>query len=158
MKRVSCLAVAFVLLGLMLPIKVQGALDVPGKSALLMDVATGTVLFEQNAHEPLPPASVTKVMTMLLIMEAIDDGRICWEDTVTASETAAGKGGSQIFLKAGENDAAVAINDLVILGNRQISANCGDLAIFHGQVSLKHTLRGDQRAVFQNRHSKITFQ
>ena len=110
MKRVSCLAVVLVLLGLMLPMKVQGALDVPGKSALLMDVATGTVLFEQNAHEPLPPASVTKVMTMLLIMEAIDDGRICWEDTVTASETAAGKGGSQIFLKAGET---MTVSDMV---------------------------------------------
>ena len=110
MKRVSCLAVVLVLLGLMLPMKVQGALDVPGKSALLMDVATGTVLFEQNAHEPLPPASVTKVMTMLLIMEAIDDGRIHWEDTVTASETAAAKGGSQIFLKAGET---MTVSDMV---------------------------------------------
>ena len=110
MKRVSCLAVVLVLLGLMLPMKVRGALDVPGKSALLMDVATGTVLFEQNAHEPLPPASVTKVMTMLLIMEAIDDGRIRWEDTVTASETAAAKGGSQIFLKAGET---MTVSDMV---------------------------------------------
>ena len=77
-------------------------LDVAGKSAVLMDVATGQVLYEKNAHEPLPPASVTKVMTMLLIMEAIDTGKIGWNDTVTASETAAAKGGSQIYLKAGE--------------------------------------------------------
>ena len=77
-------------------------LEVAGKSALLMDMATGTVLYEQNAHEKLPPASVTKVMTMLLIMEAIDSGKISWDDTVTVSESAAAKGGSQIYLKVGE--------------------------------------------------------
>lgn len=86
-----------------LPLQARAAdLDVPAKSALLMDVATGTVLYEQDAHTALAPASVTKVMTMLLIMEAIDQGRIGWDDTVTASEEAAGKGGSQIYLKAGE--------------------------------------------------------
>jgi len=77
-------------------------LELPAKGAVLMDAATGTVLYEQNSHDPLPLASVTKIMTMLLIMEAIDDGRIGYEDTVTASETAAAKGGSQIYLKAGE--------------------------------------------------------
>ena len=77
-------------------------LDLAGKSALLMDVNTGTVLYESNSHEKLAPASVTKIMTMLLIMEAVDSGKIAMEDMVTASETAAAKGGSQIFLKAGE--------------------------------------------------------
>ena len=77
-------------------------LSAGGKSALLMDMATGTVLYEHNAHEPLAPASVTKVMTMLLIMEAIDSGKIGWEDMVTASEAAAAKGGSQVYLKVGE--------------------------------------------------------
>lgn len=76
--------------------------DVASKSALLMDAATGTILCEKNAHEKLAPASVTKVMTMLLIMEAIDSGKINWNDTVTTSETAAAKGGSQIYLKVGE--------------------------------------------------------
>ena len=85
-------------------------MDVPAKSALLMDAATGTVIYEQNAHEKLAPASVTKVMTMLLIMEAIDDGRIGWDDTVTASETAAAKGGSQIYLKVGET---MSVSDMV---------------------------------------------
>ena len=102
MKRVGCIGVVLALLLLLVPSRAQAALEVPGKSALLMDVATGTVLYEKNAHEPLPPASVTKVMTLLLIMEAIDDGRLQWSDLVTASETAAGKGGSQIFLKVGE--------------------------------------------------------
>ena len=85
-------------------------LEVAGKSALLMDAATGTVLYEKNAHEPLAPASVTKVMTMLLIMEAIDSGKIGWNDTVTASDTAAAKGGSQIYLKAGET---MSVSDMV---------------------------------------------
>ena len=80
------------------------------KSALLMDAATGTILHESNSHEELAPASVTKVMTLLLIMEAIDSGRIRWEDTVTASESAAAKGGSQVYLKAGET---MTVSDMV---------------------------------------------
>ena len=89
----------------MLPMGLQAKavdLDVSGKSAVLMDAATGTVLYEKNAHEPMAPASVTKVMTMLLIMEALEAGKIGWNDMVTASETAAAKGGSQIYLKVGE--------------------------------------------------------
>ncbi len=77
-------------------------LKVAGKSSMLMDVATGTVLLESNSHERLAPASVTKVMTMLLIMEAVDSGKLQWTDTVTASEAAAAKGGSQVYLKVGE--------------------------------------------------------
>ena len=80
------------------------------KSAVLMEASTGSVLYENNAHESLPPASVTKVMTMLLIMEAIDSGKIGWNDTVTASETAAAKGGSQVYLKAGET---MTVTDMV---------------------------------------------
>lgn len=102
MKRVWALFGVLVLLGtLVLGVGAEG-LDVPAKSALLMDVATGTVLYEKNAHEALPPASVTKIMTMLLIMEAIDSGTLGYDDIVTASEAAAAKGGSQVFLKAGE--------------------------------------------------------
>lgn len=96
------LVMAAMVLGL-LPVR-AGAVDlqVAAKSAVLMDAATGTILYESNSHEALAPASVTKVMTMLLIMEAIDSGRIGWDDTVTASEAAAAKGGSQIYLKVGE--------------------------------------------------------
>ena len=111
MKRLACvLMVTVMLLGVFfLPV---GAveMDIPAKSALLMDVATGTVLYESNAHDALAPASVTKVMTMLLIMEAIDSGKISWDDTVTASETAAAKGGSQIYLKVGET---MSVSDMV---------------------------------------------
>ena len=103
MKRLGCILVCFVLLLGLLPIPAKAAdLGVEAKSALLMDVATGTVLFAQNEHEALAPASVTKVMTMLLIMEAIDSGKIGWGDSVTASESAAAKGGSQVYLKVGE--------------------------------------------------------
>ena len=103
MKRLGWLVVLIGILVGLFPVQAQAAaLDVPAKSAVLMDVATGTVLYSNNEHEALAPASVTKVMTMLLIMEAIDSGRIGWNDTVTASEAAAAKGGSQVFLKVGE--------------------------------------------------------
>ncbi|MBR6377476.1 MAG: D-alanyl-D-alanine carboxypeptidase, partial [Oscillospiraceae bacterium] len=78
------------------------ALELHSPSAILMDAATGTVLFEKNADEAREPASVTKVMTLLLVMEALDSGAIGWEDKVTASAAAAGKGGSQIYLEEGE--------------------------------------------------------
>ena len=103
MKRFLGLTVALMIFWGLLPLPAQAVeLDVGGKSALLMDVETGTVLYEKNAHEKLSPASVTKVMTMLLVMEAIDAGKIGWNDMVTASESAAAKGGSQIYLKVGE--------------------------------------------------------
>lgn len=103
MKKVTTLLLAAVLLAGVLPRRAAAVdLNLNAKSALLMDVATGTVLYEKECHERLAPASVTKVMTMLLIMEALDDGRIHLEDQVTASEAAAAKGGSQIYLKAGE--------------------------------------------------------
>ncbi len=103
MRRLCWIAVIFGVLAGFVPIRAQAVeLDIPAKSAVLMDVATGTVLFASNEHEPLAPASVTKVMTMLLTMVGIDSGRIGWNDTVTASEAAAAKGGSQVFLKVGE--------------------------------------------------------
>lgn len=100
-------------------------LQLTAPSAILIEQSTGEVLFEKNPDEPLPMASVTKVMTMLLVMEAIDSGKISFEDMVTGSENAKSMGGSTIFLDAGEqmsvydlmkgvavasgNDAAVAL-------------------------------------------------
>lgn len=102
MKRtIAVLMLLPMLFGLPFPAKAV-ELNLAGKSALLMDVTTGTILYESNSHEKLSPASVTKVMTMLLIMEAVDSGKISLQDTVTASEAAAAKGGSQIYLKVGE--------------------------------------------------------
>ena len=100
-KLMAALLSAAVAVSLVLP--AQGAaLEIAAPSAVLMDAATGTVLYEKNAHEPLAPASVTKIMTLLLVMEALDSGRISWDDTVTASEAAAAKGGSQVYLEPGE--------------------------------------------------------
>ena len=95
------------------------------KSAILIEAKTGKVLFEQNADEALPPASVTKIMTLLIVMEAIEEGKLSLDDTVTASAHACSMGGSQIYLEEGEqmsvedmlksviiasaNDAAVAL-------------------------------------------------
>ncbi len=80
------------------------------KSAILMEGTTGEVLYEQNADEALPPASVTKIMTLLLVMEALEDGRIALEDTVRTSAHAASMGGSQIFLEEGEE---MSVEDMI---------------------------------------------
>lgn len=83
---------------------------VDAKSAILMEASTGAILFAQNATEALPPASVTKVMTLLLVMEAIDDGRIALTDTVCISANAAAMGGSQVYLEEGER---MSVEDLL---------------------------------------------
>ncbi len=104
-------------------------LTLTSHAALLMEKSTGEILYAQNEHDALPPASVTKIMTVLLTMEAIDDGRISLEDMVAVSAYAAGMGGSQVFLAEGEqmsvddllkavcvssgNDAAVALAEHV---------------------------------------------
>lgn len=86
------------------------ALDVKAKSAVLMSQDTGEVLYEKNTHERLHPASVTKVMSLLLFMEAIEGGKMKLTDMVTASDDAVKKGGSQIWLKQGES---MSVNDLL---------------------------------------------
>ncbi len=102
MKPWIALFLVFALFFGTLPTVRAESIEIPAPSAILMDTATGTVLYEKNAHERLAPASVTKVMTLLLVMEALDSGQISWEDQVTASSAAAGKGGSQIYLEEGE--------------------------------------------------------
>ncbi len=82
--------------------QVEMPVEINAKSAVLVDVSSGQVLAAMNEHERLFPASVTKIMTLLLVMEAIDSGALNLNDTVTASATAASKGGSQIWLKEGE--------------------------------------------------------
>ena len=80
------------------------------KAALLMDSATGTVLYENNSHEKMPMASVTKIMTMLIAMENIDSGKMSYNDTVTGSAYAKSMGGSTIFLDEGEQ---LSVNDIL---------------------------------------------
>ena len=107
------------------------AVDLVSSSAVLMEKETGQLLYEKEAHQRMEPASVTKIMTLLLIMEALDAGRIRREDPVTISSTAAGMGGSQVYLEEGEqmsagelikcitvvsgNDAAVAMAEMRLL-------------------------------------------
>lgn len=76
--------------------------DVAAPSCILVEASTGQVLYESNADEALAPASVTKIMTLLLTMEAVEREQLGWEDTITASSAAAAKGGSQVFLSEGE--------------------------------------------------------
>jgi len=103
----------------------EDPLAIDAVSAVLMEASSGKIFYEKNADAPLPPASVTKIMTLLLVMEAVDGGKVSMSDTVTVSEHAASMGGSQVYLKVGEtmtledmvksvviasaNDAAVAL-------------------------------------------------
>lgn len=130
-KRFLCLLMALTLwLGVCVQAEENApSIQVSAKAALLMEPATGKILLEQNAHEKLPPASVTKVMTMLLIYESVDRGKIKWDDVVTVSQHAASMGGSQIYLEpmeqqtvrdltksiviASANDAAVAMSEFI---------------------------------------------
>lgn len=103
MKRFFAAIFAFLLALSLVPVRADAAtLSLASKSAVLMEKSTGTVLYAANEHERLEPASVTKVMTLLLTMEAIDAGRLGYDDTVRCSAHAASMGGSQVYLKEGE--------------------------------------------------------
>ena len=129
-RRTICLLTAMLCALGLYPAQAEAVeLPITSRAALLMERSTGQVLFAQNEHEQLEPASVTKVMTLLLTMEAIDSGTIGYDDVVTVSAAAAGMGGSQVYLAEGEqitveellksvcvasgNDAAVALAEKV---------------------------------------------
>lgn len=113
--------------------------DVNADSAILMDTATGTILYAKNADQALPPASVTKIMTLLLFMEEVDAGNISLEDEVTVSDYAASMGGSQVFLEPGESMKAEDLLKCVII------ASANDAA-----VTLAEKIAGSEEA-FINR-------
>ena len=156
MKRVFTMVLVMIALAVLpLPVSAAG-LQVAGKSSVLMDLETGTVLQEHNAHEALAPASVTKIMTMLLIMEAVDSGKITMTDMVTASETAAAKGGSQIYLKAGET---MTVSDMLKSITVSSANDCacamaehlaGSEAAFVEQMNAKAAQLGMQSTHFVN--------
>lgn len=130
--------------------------DVESTSAILIEAGTGEILYSKNANEALPPASVTKVMTLLLIAEGIEKGKISLTDTVTVSEHAASMGGSQVFLKEGEkmsleellkctviasaNDAAVALAEHL----------CGSESNFVSEMNRRALELGMKNTVFEN--------
>ncbi|MBO5259433.1 MAG: D-alanyl-D-alanine carboxypeptidase [Agathobacter sp.] len=84
--------------------------DIAAPSAILMEASTGTILYEKNSHEKLRPASITKIMTLILVFEALENGKFSLDDTVTVSEYAASMGGSQVYLEPGETQT---VNDLL---------------------------------------------
>ena len=117
LRRLSALALSLAMtLLLFSPLPAAAAqednmpLPLSSASALLMEKETGTVLLQQNAHQKLEPASVTKVMTLLLVMEAVDSGRLSLDESVPVSAHAAGMGGSQVYLKEGER---LSVSDLI---------------------------------------------
>ena len=130
MRRMAGLWAALLLVLALTPVQ-AGAVELPiqAEAALLMEKETGQVLYAQNEHEALEPASVTKVMTLLLTMEAIEKGSLHYDDVVTVSAYAASMGGSHVYLSEGEqitvddllkavcvasgNDAAVALAECV---------------------------------------------
>ena len=128
-KLIGALLAALCLLALLPTTADAVELPLTSRAALLMEKTTGQILFAQNEHEALEPASVTKIMTLLLTMDAIDSGALSYDDVVTVSANSAGMGGSQVFLAEGEkitveellksvcvssgNDAAVALAEKV---------------------------------------------
>lgn len=126
--------------------------DVEARSAVLMDAGTGEILYAKNAEEELPPASVTKIMTLLLVMEAIDDGKLSLDDTLSVSDYAASMGGSQVYLEPGEqmsvedllksvvvssaNDAAVVLAEAVAGSEEAFVSRMNERA---GELGMEHT-------------------
>lgn len=118
-------------------------LGLTSKSALLMEEDTGTILYEQNSHEALPPASVTKVMTLLLIYEGERNGKFDWTDTVQVSEHAASMGGSQVFLEEGETQTAADMTKSIAI------ASANDAA-----VAMAEFLAGSEEAFVQKMNER----
>ena len=155
--QIALLLAVFLTLLSLLPLSVSAeTLDLPAKAAVLMDQATGTVLYEQNAHDLRACASITKVMTLLLVFEAIEAGALRYDDVLTASAHASGMGGSDIWLKEGEqmtvddllkacvvmsaNDAAVVLAEAV----------CGTEDAFVQRMNERAAELGMKDTVFKN--------
>lgn len=131
-------------------------LPLESRSAVLMDAGTGTVLYEKNSHEAMPPASVTKIMTLLLIYEAERDGRFDWSDMVQVSEHAASMGGSQVFLEAGETQTAADMTKCIAIASANDAAVamaefvCGSEEAFVEKMNQRAKELGMEDTSFQN--------
>ena len=149
MKRFAYIVVTFVLTAFLFPSmgfaqeKKSELADV-AKSAILIERDTGAVLYEKNSHEKLAPASMTKIMTMTLIMEALDKGQIKWDDKVRASEYAASMGGSQIFLEPGESMSVEEMLKGIAIG----SAN-------DASVAMAEHIAGSEEAFVEKMNKKV---
>lgn len=147
MKRILCFFICSVLFlpTLMVYAESDKKVETEAKSVLLMEASTGSVLYEENADEQLPIASVTKIMTMLLICEAIDSGKISIDDMVSVSENAMSYGGSTMFLEAGEE---LSVNDM-LKGIAVASAN-------DGCVAMAEFLEGSEGAFVEKMNSRAS--
>lgn len=131
-------------------------ISIDSKASLLMEAETGKVLHENNAHEQLAPASVTKVMTMLLIYEALEQERICWDDVVTVSAHAASMGGSQIFLEQEERQTVRDLTKAVVIASANDAAVAlaefiaGSEEAFVSQMNAKARALGMENTNFHN--------
>lgn len=114
------------------------------KSAILIEQDTGQILFDKNAHEKLPPASMVKIMTLLLTMEEIDKGTLKFDEIVRVSERAASMGGSQVFLDAGEE---ISVEDLV----KSVAIASGNDA----SVALAERIAGSEEAFVEKMNDKV---
>lgn len=126
-----------------IPVAALGDDSVSAPSAVLMEASTGKILYEKNSHEQRPCASVTKVMTLLLVFEAIDRGKLSLEDTITASEHAASMGGSDIWLENGETMSA---DDMI---KATVVASANDAA-----VALAEHLSGSEDAFVEQMNNR----
>ncbi len=126
-KRIFVLTLCVILLVTPLSAFAQEDISLTAKSAILIEKSSGNVLFEKNADEALPPASVTKIMTLLLVFEAIDAGRLTYEDMVPVSAYAAGMGGSQAYMEEGEE---MSVDDML---KAVFVSSCNDAAVALGE-------------------------
>lgn len=130
--------------------------EIDAKASILMEASTGKVLSEHNADSPLPPASVTKVMTLLLIYDAVHNGKIKWTDNVTVSQHAASMGGSQIFLEPNEVQTAETLTKSIAIASANDAAVAmaeyigGSEDAFVEQMNKKAKSLGMKTAHFEN--------
>lgn len=161
MKKIICLALAFLFIfgcgpAYALETLKDDDIAISAPSALLMEKSSGRVLYEKNIHDRLSPASITKIMTLLLIMEEIEAGRLALEDTVTASKRAASFGGSCVYLEEGERMSVhemikcitvVSANDCAVAMAEHI---CGTEQLFVERMNQKAEELGLQDTHFTN--------
>ncbi len=134
-RKVISIVLAFALTAVsVVAVGAAGEELVSAPSAVLMEASTGKILYEKNPHDKRPCASVTKVMTLLLIFEAMDSGRLKPDDTITASEHAASMGGSDIWLEPGESMTA---DDMI---KATVVASANDAAVALAEHSACGTL------------------
>ena len=125
-KKAACILLISLLVCLIIkPVTAQSQLEIKAPSAVLMDAGTGTVLFEKNPHEKMEPASITKIMTMIIAFEAIESGKVKLSDTVRVSERAWKTGGSQVFLGPGEEQTLETLLKCIVIA----SANDASMAV-----------------------------